>query len=142
MYNEDNQIRFETSMLTFSLFDYSNVYILVKGTIAVANTATAPPAANNGDKKVIFKNCAPFTNCISRINNTEVDDACDTDVVVMPMYNLIEYSDSYSKTSGILWQYCRDEPALRDDDAITDFNAANAITNSFKIKEKITGQKC
>ena len=55
------------------------------------------------------------------------------------LYNLIEYSDNYSKTSGILRQYCRNEQALEDDDAITDFNAANAITNLFKIKEKITG---
>ena len=61
------------------------------------------------------------------------------------LYNLIEYSDNYSKTSGILRQYCRNEQALDDDDAITDFNAANAnllncfITNLFKIKEKITG---
>ena len=58
----------------------------------------------------------------------------------MPMYNLIEYSDNYSKTSGILWQYCRDEPAVYDYGAITDFTEANAITDSFKIKEKITGQ--
>ena len=58
----------------------------------------------------------------------------------MPMYNLIEYSDNYSKTSGILWQYCRDEPTVYDNGAITDFTEANAITDSFKIKEKITGQ--
>ena len=69
-----------------------------------------------------------------------MDDAQYIDVV-MPMYNLIEYSDNYSRTSGILWQYCRDEPAMDDNGAIVDFNAANAITDSFKIKEKITGQK-
>ena len=67
---------------------------------------------NNGaNKKVIFKNCGPFTSCISRINNIEVDDAQYVDVG-MPMYNLIKYSDNYSKTSGILWQYCRDEPMM------------------------------
>ena len=100
------------------------------------NIAAAPATANNVNKKVVFKNCAPFTNCISRTNNAQVDDAHDIHVV-MPMYNLIEYSD-ISKTSGILWQYCRDEPALDDDDAITDFNVA--YTNSFKIKEKVAGQ--
>ena len=64
-----------------------------------------------------------------------MDDAQYIDVV-MPMYNLIEYSDNYARTSGILWQYCRDEPAMDDNGAIVDFNAANAITDSFKIKEK------
>ena len=87
-------------------------------------------------KKIIFKNCAPFVNYISRINNTQVDDADDIDVV---MHNLIEYSENYLKTSGSLWQYCRDEPALVAN-TITDFNAANATTDSFKIKEKMTGQ--
>ena len=72
--------------------------ILVKGTITVNNTATADVDANNTNEKVTFKNCAPFTNCISEINNTQVDNAKDLDIV-MPMYNLIEYSDNYSKTS-------------------------------------------
>ena len=101
-YNKDNQIRYKTSMLRSSLCDYSNAYTLVKETITVANTAAAALAINNLNKKVIFKNCAPFTNCISRINNTQVNDAHDIDVV-MPMYNLIEYSDNYSNSSGILW---------------------------------------
>ena len=101
-YNKDNQIRYKTSMLRSSLCDYSNAYTLVKETITVANTAAAALATNNLNKKVIFKNCAPFTNCISRINNTQVNDAHDIDVV-MPMYNLIEYSDNYSNSSGILW---------------------------------------
>ena len=68
----------------------------------------------------------------------QVDDAYDIDVV-MPMYNLIEYSDNYSKTSGILWQYCRVEPAIDVNNAITDFNAVNATTNSFNLKRKVTG---
>ena len=59
------------------------------------------------DKDVTLKNCAPFTKCISRINNTDTDNAQDIDIV-MPMYNLIEYSDNYSKTSGSLWQYYKD----------------------------------
>ena len=86
-----------------SLCDYSDTYILVKGSIRVNNTAAADADANNTNKKVIFKNCAPFTNCISKINNTQIDNAEYIDIV-MPMYNLIEYSNNYSKTSGSLWQ--------------------------------------
>ena len=89
-------------------------------------------------KKVIFKNYAPFTNCISIINNRQVDDTHDIDVV-MPMYNLIEYSGNYSKTSGILWQYFRDQPTLANAGDITDFNKGNASI-SFDLREKITGQ--
>ena len=88
----------------------------------------------------IFLNCVSFTNCINRINNTQVDDAHDIDVV-MSMYNLIEYSEKYSSTSGILWQCCRDEPVINaGNDDIVDFIASNSTTNLFKIKEKITGQ--
>ena len=96
-------------MLKSSLCDYSDAYILVKGTISVNNTAAAGAGANNTNKRVIFKTCAPFTYCISEINNTQVDNAKDIDIVV-PMYNLIEYSDNYAKTSGSLSQYCLDIP--------------------------------
>ena len=58
----------------------------------------------------------------------------------MPVYNLIEYSDNYSKTSEILWQYCRDVPAANDDGIITDFTGCNATTDLFSLKEKLTGQ--
>ena len=92
-HNVNSQIKFKTTMLKSSLCDYSDAYILVKGTITVNNTAAAGAAANNTNKKVIFKNCAPFTNCISEIN-TQIDHAKDIDIV-MPMYNLIEYSDNY-----------------------------------------------
>ena len=78
------QIKFKTTMLKSSLCDYSDAYILAKGTITVNKTAPAGAAAI---KKVIFKNCAPFTNCISKINNTQIDNAKDIDIV-MPMYNL------------------------------------------------------
>ena len=125
-------------MLRSSLCDYSDAYILVKGNITVNNTAADGAAANNTNKKVIFKNCAPFTNCISKINNTDIDNAKYTDIV-MPMYNLIEYSDNYSKTSGSLWQYCKDIPAVGNNEAIVDFNGANA-TDLFNFKTKITGQ--
>ena len=95
-------------MIRSSLCDYSVAYILVKGTIIVPNTETQGA------------NCAPFTSCITEINNTRVDYAEDLDIVT-PMYNLIEYSNVYSKTSGSLWQYYRDEPALDDNDKVTDF---------------------
>ena len=103
-YAVNKQIKFKTSMLRSSLCDYSDAYILVKGNISVNNTAGAGADANNTNTKVIFKNCAPFTDCISKINNTQIDNAKDIDIV-MPMYSLIEYSDSHSKASGRLWQY-------------------------------------
>ena len=101
-YSPNKQIRFKTAMLRSSLCDYSDAYKLVKGNISVNNTAGAGAAANNTNKKVIFKNCAPFTNCISKINNTQIDNAEHIDIVI-PMHNFIEYSDNYSKTSGNLW---------------------------------------
>ena len=96
-YSPNKQIRFKTAMLRSSLCNYSDAYILVKGNVSVNNNADAGAAANNINKKVVFKNCAPFTNCISKINNTQTDNAEYIDIV-MPMYNLIEYSDYYSKT--------------------------------------------
>ena len=138
VYSPNNQIRFKTAMLRSSLCDYSDAYILVKGNITVNNTAADGAAANNTNKKVIFKNCAPFTNCISKINNTQIDNAEYIDIV-MPMYNLIEYSDNYSKTSGSLWQYCKERPAVNDNEDIVNFNGANT-TASFNFKTKITGQ--
>ena len=137
-YNVNSQIKFKTAMLKSSLCDYSDAYILVKETISVTNTAAAAFAANNINKKVLFKNCAPFTNCISEHNNTQIDNATDIDIV-MPMYNLIEYSDNYAKTTGSLWQYCKDIPALNANDEITEFTGGNT-TDSFNFKAKITGQ--
>ena len=93
-YNEDSQIKFKPSMLKSSLCDNSDAYILIKGTISIAAQARDNP--NNGIKKVVFNHCAPFTDCISEINNTRIDNTKNIDVV-MPMYNLIEYSDNYSK---------------------------------------------
>ena len=87
-----------------SLCDSGDAYILVNGNITVNNTAGAGAAANNDNKKVIFKNCAPFSNCISKINNTDIDNAKYIGIV-MPVYNLIEYSDNYSKRSGSLWKW-------------------------------------
>ena len=121
-------------MLKSSLCDYSDAYILVKGTISVTNTAAQGANANNTNKKVIFKNCAPFTNYISEINNTQIDNAKDIDIV-MPMYNLIEYSDNYAKTTGRLWQYCKDIPARNDNDQIIIFDVNN-VTDSFNFNVK------
>ena len=75
-----------------SFCDYSDAYFFAKGTITVSNTAAADANANNANKKIIFKNCTPFINCISEINNSQVDNAKDIDIVIL-IYNLIEYSD-------------------------------------------------
>ena len=137
-YNVNSQIKFKTTMLKSSLCDYSDAYILVKGTISVNNTAAAGVAVNNTNKKVIFKNCAPFTNCISEINNTQIGNAKDIDIV-MPMYNLIEYSDNYAKATGSLWKYCKDIPARNNNNEIIVFDVNN-VTDSFNFKVKFTGQ--
>ena len=91
-----NSIKFKTTILRSNLCDYADAYILVKGTITItgAGDDAAARQADERDKGVTFKNCAPFTKCINRINNTEIDNAKDIDIV-MPMYNLIEYSDNY-----------------------------------------------
>ena len=129
-YNVNSQIKFKTTMLRSSLCDYTDAYIIVKGTITIngAGADAAARQADERDKGVPFKNCAPFTNCMSEINNTQVGNAKDIDIV-MPMYNLIEYSDNYAKTTGSLWQYFRDGP----NDDIED-------SESFKSKIKITGK--
>ena len=89
--NVNSQIKFKTTMLKSSLCDYSDAYILVKGrtTINGSGADAAAIQADERDKGVAFKNCAPSTNCISEINNTQVDNAKDIDIV-MPMYNLKE----------------------------------------------------
>ena len=134
-YNVNSQIKFKTTMLKSSLCDYSDAYVHVKGTIAVNNTAAADANANNTNKKLIFKKRAPFTICISEINNTQIDNAKDIDIV-MPIYNLIKYSDNYSKTSGSLWKYCKNIPAVNNN-AIIDFTDNNR-TDSFNFKVKMT----
>ena len=125
---------FKTSLLRLRLCDYSDAYILVKRNRAVENKAAQDHPNNSDNKKVILKNCVPFTNCISRTNNTQVDNAPDIDVVI-PMYNVTEYNDNYSKTSAILLQYCRDEPAIYPTDRkIADFTEEIANTDSCKRK--------
>ena len=123
-------------MLKSNLCDYSDAYILVKGTV----TVTAPGVNNNAnnirDKRnrpLILKNNAPFVSCITRINGELIEDANDLDMVI-PMYNLLEYSKNYRKTIGSLYNYYRDE--LSDD---ADDNIKVVNSNTFKYKNKITG---
>ena len=119
-----NNIKFKTTMLRSNLCDYADAYILVKRTVTITGNAGPEPdpdaprteaqllAARETDERnrgVIFKNCAPFSKCISRINNRDIHNAQDIDIVRL-MYNLIEYIDNYSKTSGSLWQYYKDDP--------------------------------
>ena len=85
-------------------------------------------------KKAISKNFAPFINCISEINNTQVDNAKDINIITS-IYSLIEYSDNYSKTSRSLWQYCKYIAAIINNGDIIDFNGAN-VTDSFNFKDK------
>ena len=119
-----NEIIYNTELLKSNLCDYNGAYILVSGDIIV----TAAPAT-----QVAFKKCAPFSKCIKKIDGTTIDDAEDLDLV-MPMYNLIEYSSNYSETTGSLWFHSNDEP--------TNFDANIENTddfNSFKYKAKLSG---
>ena len=98
-YNTNSQIKFKTSMLRTSLCDYNDAYTLVNETITItaAGDNDAARRLDERNKGVIFNNCVPFTDCISEINNTQIDNTKYIDVV-MPMHNLIEYSDNYLKT--------------------------------------------
>ena len=93
-YSQNDEIKFLTRSIESSLCDYSDTYILVTGNI------TATP--NNAATQVVFKNCAPFEKCRTEINETFIDEATYINIT-MHMYNLIEYSDNYSDTSGSLW---------------------------------------
>ena len=123
-------IKYKTTTLKSYLCDYADAYIFVKATITItgAGDDAAARQLDERNKGVIFKNCATFNECISRINNTDIDNAQDVDIV-MPMYDLNEYSDNYSKTSGSLWQYYKDDP-----------NDSMSQSESFKSKIKITGK--
>ena len=120
-YNENKSIRFKTPMLMSNLCDYSDAYILVKGTVTV-----------NG-----VVNNAPFVSCMTKINNEFIEDADDLDIV-MPMHNLLEYCKNYRKTIGSLYYYYRDE--LSDDNNPNNFPNTNVVnSNAFEYKNKITG---
>ena len=132
-HNTNSQIKFKTAGLKSSLYDYSDAYMIASETITVPNTGTT--ANPNKRKNIIIKSYAPFTNCISEIDNTQKDD-CKGIGIVMPMYNLIDYSGNYSKTFGSLWQYCRDEPFLDANVAIADLMCFVL----FKFTTKIAGR--
>ena len=120
-FNINKKIRIKTSMLRSDLCDYSSARIIVKGDITVTNPNNA-----KRNKAVAFKNNAPFINCIS--NGIKIDNAEDLDVV-MPMYNLLEYSKNYRKTTGSLWNYYKYQPS----------NPLSTNSESFKYKTNITG---
>ena len=124
--NNPDTIKYNTRVLKPNLCDYAEAYILVDGTIRATNALNAT--------RLALKNCAPFTKCNLEINDEHVDTAENLDIV-MPMYNLIEYSDSYQDSSATLYQYKRDEPP--EDDAVANLTANNS--NSFKYKIKLLG---
>ena len=142
-YKPNKQIRFKTSMLRSDLCDYSDAYIVVKGDITLTKTITRG-FIDTRNRFLAFKNNAPFTNCISKINNVLIDNAEDLDIV-MPMYNFLKYSKNYRRTIGSFWNYYRDEPnnsPLNDGDPSTINYNADPVTNSesFNFKSHITGK--
>ena len=122
-YNPNKEIRIKALMLRLDLCDFSDAYIVLKGIITVVR-----PNDTKRNKSVVFKNNALFIDCISKFNGIQIDNAEDLDVV-LPMYNLLEYSKSYRKTTGSLWNYYRDEPS----------NPLSSNSESFKYKTSITG---
>ena len=121
--NNPDTIKYDTRVLKPNLCDHAEAYILVDGTIRAANAVNATGLA--------LKNCAPFTKCNLEINDEHVDAAENLDII-MPMYNLIEYSDNYQDSSATLYQYKRDEPP--EDDAVADLTANNSDSLKYKIK--------
>ena len=113
-YGVGTEIIYKTKVLKSNLCDYNDAYILVGGNNTIIGHQVT---------QVAFKNCAPFTKCIAKIDGTGIDDAADLHLVI-PMYNLIEYSWNYSKTTGSLWFHLKDEA--------TDFNADIANTSNFR----------
>ena len=120
-YSQNDEIKFLTRSIESSLCDYSDAYILVTGNITATHNNTVTPVA--------FKNCAPFEKFRTEINETFVDDT-DFINITMPMYNLIEYTDNYSDTSGSLWQFKRDE-------IVNNADVSNCNAPSFKYKANL-----
>ena len=112
-------------MLRSHLYGFSDAYIVVKEDITVKGNNNA----NKRNKSLLFKNNAPFTNCITKINGIKTDNTEDLDVV-MPMYNLLKYSKNYEETRGSLWNYYRDQPS----------NFLSINSESFKYKTSIVGK--
>ena len=133
-YGEGNEngatVKFETQVIKSNLCEYSDAYILVTGDIRATD-------GGNDSTRAAFKNCAPFTKCLTHINDEHVDNADNLDIVI-PMYNLNEYSDNYSDTSGSLWQFKRDESP-----ATAAGNPGNVFTTnstSSKYKSSFVGE--
>ena len=124
--NNPDTIKYDTRVLKPNLCDYAKAYILVDGTIRATNAVNAT--------RLALKNCAPFIKCNLEINDEHVDTAENLDIV-MPTYNLIEYSDNYQESSATLYQFKRDEPP--EDNAVADLTADNS--DSFKYKIKLLG---
>ena len=142
---EDDRIMEETEQIIIPpekreqiIKDYSDAYILVKGTITVNGVVNgAENDTSRRNRPLILKNSAPFVSCITRINGKLIEDADDLDIV-MPMYNLLEYSKNYRKTIASLYNYCRDE--LSDDKNPNNFPNINVVNSgTFKYKNKIIG---
>ena len=135
-YNENESIRFKTPMLRSDLCDYSDAYILVKCTVTVNGVANgAENEILRRNRPLMLKNNAPFVSCMTKINNEFIEDADDLDIV-MPMYNLLEYTKNYRKTIGSLCNYYRD--ALSDDNNPNNFPNTNVVnSNAFEYKNKI-----
>ena len=119
-------IKFETKVIKSNLCYYSDPYIFVTGNITAIG--------GNANANVAFKNCAPFTRCVTHINDEHIETAENLDII-MPMYNLLEYSDNYADSSGRLWQFKRDEQD------ITASGIPNVVTTnnstSFKYKSSL-----
>ena len=126
--NNPDTIKYNTRVLKPNLCDYAEAYILVDGTIR--------GTGGNNNTRLVLKNCAPFTKCNLEINDEHVDTAENLDIV-MPMYNLIEYSDNYQDSSAMLYQYKRDEPP--EDNAIANLTVNNS--SSFKYKVNLLGNR-
>ena len=130
-YSHENEIKFSTNSLESSLCDYSDAYVLVTENIAVAGA--------NNNTKVAFKNCSPFRECRTEINETFVDNAEHINIAIT-MYNLIEYSDNYSDTSGSLWQFKRDEIEGNVDLTVDDNHIPNDSSSSKYKSSFITNK--
>ena len=126
-YSHENPIKFLTNSLESSICDYSDVYILVTGNVN--------DVGGNNDTKVAFKICSPFRKCRIEINETFIDEA-DFISITMPMYNLVEYSDNYSDTSGSLWQFKRDG-IEGNNDLTVDANHIPNNSSSYKYKSSL-----
>ena len=108
-YDVVNEITYNTEVLK-SNRDCNDAYILLRGNVTIIGHQVT---------QVAFKNCAPFTKCVTKITGTTIDDAEDLDLV-MPMYNLIEYNSNYSETTGSLWFYSKDEATHFNIDIVND----------------------